>query len=213
MAYQILKQLHAPGLVSRVVLDVSGRRLEEAERCAVTDLKFGPGRISFTRADESLPMPVRPESEVLFSVPGFNFSADLNEYTLAVNGLPAGDYDLHLDGEPLGTFSAEELALGLNLSRNCGCLQRQSERLLDMVWDKDLLYFRRWRQVQLGTPVPKESAATFAAWQQKELARDDALIALKETEIDALRHPGSHKWLLTRVSTPSAATEMASLWP
>ena len=214
MAYQILKQLHAPGLVSSVVLDASGRRLEDAERCEVTDLKFSHGRISFTRDDESLPMPVRPESEALFSVPGFDFSADLNQYTLAVNGLPAGDYDVHLDGEPLGSFSARDLAAGLNLSRNCGCLQRQSLKLLDKVWDKNNLYMRRWREVQLRTPAPKQSPDTFAAWQQKELAHDDALIVRQEAEIDALRHPGPHKWLLTRAAPqPLATGEIASIWP
>jgi lysophospholipase L1-like esterase len=213
MAYQILKQLHAPALVSRVVLDATGKRAAATERCEVTGLQFRPGRIAFTRKDESLPMPVRPESEILFSVPGFNFSADLNQYTLAVTGLTAGDYDVHLDGEWLGTFSSRELTCGVNLSNNCGCIQRQSLRLLDKVWEKNNTYMRRWRSVQLGTPLPKQTPAAFAAWQQKELARDDALIARQEAEIDALRHPGPHQWLVTRVTNESPApTEIASAW-
>jgi lysophospholipase L1-like esterase len=207
MAYQILKQLHAPSLVSRVVLEASQRRVLGTERCSVTGLDFRRGRIAFTRRDECLPMPVRPESEIVFQVPGFNFSADLNQYTLQINGLSAGDYDIHLDGEPLGTFSARELGGGVNLSLHCGALSRQGLRLLDKVLAKNDSYFQRWRQVQLLQASAKQPVSD--AWRARELARLDASIAHQEADIDALRHPGPHQWVITRneqASLPSSDT-------
>lgn len=114
MAFAILKGLGAPAEVSSVTIDAAGPTLTEARGCRVTGLGKQGQTLSFDRLDEGLP---------------FNLAAlwvlhcrfvpipeELNRYMLRVTNLPAGEYELEVGGRPVGAFSSERWAAGINLS-------------------------------------------------------------------------------------------------
>lgn len=198
MAHQILKGMHAPALVSSAQIDAATQQVKEVQRCAITDLKAEADSLSFTRQDACLPLPIKPESELVFQVPGYSLASDLNQYLLRITGLAAGKHTVSLEGEPVGSFSAEQLAAGVNLSLHCGVISRQGLQLLDKILEKNDNYFKRWRIVQVWDLPYWACTPENDALRKKELARLDALIADQEAQIDALRQPVAHRWTVIR---------------
>lgn len=98
MAYLFLKALGAPQMVADIVFDAKGQRT-----------------VAFDFQEKSLPFPVPAECRpALNLVP---FMDDLNVEQFRVTNLPPGTYGLKIDGEPIATFAANELAGGINLAK------------------------------------------------------------------------------------------------
>jgi hypothetical protein len=115
MAWLFLKEQGAPALVSDVVLD--GAAVVKAENAEVTNVKKAEdGTLTATVLEKALPFPIDPAAyPVLEELP---IVQDLNQELFAVKGLEAGEYELKIDGQAVGTFTAEELAAGVNLAMN-----------------------------------------------------------------------------------------------
>jgi hypothetical protein len=197
MAWAILKGLGAPALVSRAEIDGAAGKLLASERCRVTNLKADNGNVTFDRFDDALPMPVDPKAEPALKLAPI--LQDLDRYELQVAGLPAGTYELSIDGEPVGKASSEDLAKGWNLATSAGPITKQAQEVLALVFQKNNLYFQRWRSVQLyefpaWARSPEEESKRAA-----ELARLDAQVAQTEAQIDALRKPKSHHFELRKL--------------
>lgn len=114
MAFAILKGLDAPADVSSVRLDAKTTTVAEAVGCKVSDVKGEGGRLEFTRLDEGLPF-----NYGLFYALNFRFVPvpnELNRYLLRVENLPDGRYDVTADGRGVATFTAKQLAAGVNIA-------------------------------------------------------------------------------------------------
>jgi lysophospholipase L1-like esterase len=114
MAYAILKGLGAPRDVSSVTLDVRDARVEAEAGCKVTGPSYRDGKLSFDRLDEGLPL-----NFGLFGGLKFRFIPvpdEMNRYMLTVKGLRPGKYAVTAGGRKLGTWTAEQLAAGVNLA-------------------------------------------------------------------------------------------------
>jgi lysophospholipase L1-like esterase len=114
MAYAILKGLKAPADVSSVRLDARGPKVLEAAGCEVTNLARKDGGLTFTRRDRGLPF-----NGGLFYALHYRFVPvpdGLNRYLLRVEHLSPGRYTVQADGRGLGTFTAQQLAAGVNLA-------------------------------------------------------------------------------------------------
>ena len=198
MAWAVLKGLGAGAMVSRADIDASASKVAAAEGCQIKNLKTAGGVVSFDRLDEALPMPIDPKAEAALKLaPVLD---DLSLYELRVTGLPAGDYEVTIDGEAGGRFSAAELGQGCNLSLKAGPVSRQAQEVLRMIFEKNNLFFRRWREVQLfdfpgwarGPEVESKRAA--------ELSKLDGQITGLEAQIDTARQPKSRRFELKRAS-------------
>ena len=194
MAWAILKALGAPALVSRAAIDGAAGKILAVEGCRVANLKADKGTVGFDRSDDALPMPVDPKAEPALKLAPI--LQELNRYELQVTGLPTGTYELSIDGEPAGKVSSEVLAKGWNLATAAGPITKQAQEVLALVFQKNNLFFQRWRTVQLFE---------FPAWAQSpeaegtraaELARLDKQIAETEAQINAVRKPKSHHFEL-----------------
>jgi lysophospholipase L1-like esterase len=114
MGFAILKGLGAPADVSSVRLDAREPRVLQAVGCRVTDLARRGDALEFTRLDEGLPL-----NNGLFFALHFRFVPipdELNRYLLAADYLPEGRYEVTADGRGVGTFTARELAAGVNIA-------------------------------------------------------------------------------------------------
>jgi lysophospholipase L1-like esterase len=197
MAWAILKGLGAPALVSRAEIDGAAGKVLATDGCRVANLKVDAGTVAFDRSDDALPMPVDAKAEPALKLAPI--LQDLDRYELQVTGLPTGTYELRIDEEPVGKVSSEELAKGWNLATSAGPITKQAQEVLALVFQKNNLFFQRWRTVQLYE---------FPAWAQSheaeskraaELARQDSQIAETEAQIDSVRKPKAHHFNLRKL--------------
>ena len=124
MAWLFLKAQGMAGKkVAEVAVDASRSKVMTASGCKVTRLKTEDGRLSFDYLARALPYPLdtiahgwgctRPQSRITQIVP--EFMDEMNSELLAVSGL-SGKHLLTIDGEPIDTLTAGELASGVNLA-------------------------------------------------------------------------------------------------
>lgn len=113
MAYQFLKSIPVNPVVSNVVIDIPANKLLQQDNCNITGLEATATRVSFTQAGKSLPFP-SPEGVTVDSF--FSFTTELNTELLRLKGLKPGKYNLKIDQNNIGSYSAKELQKGINLS-------------------------------------------------------------------------------------------------
>ncbi|MEI8340212.1 MAG: SGNH/GDSL hydrolase family protein [Verrucomicrobiota bacterium] len=190
MAWSILKGLGATPLVSRAEIDAKSKIVVAADACNIENLKVSDCVVSFDRLDGALPLPIHPNAEPALKLAPV--LEDLDRYEIKVTNLPPGNYQLSIDGEPVATMLAEEWAKGRNLATTAGPITKQGQEILKAIGDKNDLYFKRWRNVQL-TPIPDwAQSPELESRRAAEMARLDQKIAESEAKIDKLRQPQRH---------------------
>lgn len=189
MAWAILKGLGATPMVSRFDIDAPARK-SNSEGCRVENLQVSGGNVSFESQDQALPMPIDPRAEPALKLAPI--LQDLDQYELRIAGLPAGNYELSIDGEPVGKTTSEQLTQGWNLANQPSPITKQAQRVLDLVFRKNNLYFNRWRNVQLYVFPEWARSPETESLQAAELAKLDQQIADVEAEIESARKPVAH---------------------
>ena len=145
MASIILQQLNAPALVSSANLEVAAdlsAKLVNAEKCAVTNVKYQKNKLQFDRADDCLPMPV--DERAMAALKLAPLLDNLNRYELKVTGLPADRYDVMIDGEYATSLTKQELAKGWNLAVSAGPISKQAREVLALIIKKGPLVQTLW---------------------------------------------------------------------
>jgi lysophospholipase L1-like esterase len=176
MAEALLKAWNAPALVADVEVDAARKEAVRQRNTHVADLHAAAKGIAWTQTDEALPMPVdMRDALVALAVHSSDFVEALNQEPLKVRGLAAGRYTLKIDGDTAGTFTAEQLASGINLAELPTPMARQAADVHQLTLRHNNLHAARWRNVQ----VPMEKAQT------PHLLK--ALDALDELEADVLK--------------------------
>jgi lysophospholipase L1-like esterase len=198
MAWAILKALGAPAAVSSAEIAAPAGTVTASEKCAISNVKTADGVLSFDRLDEALPMPIDARAEpALKLAPVLD---DLSRYELRVTGLAPGNYDVKIDGESAAQVSAEKLADGLNLSDLPGPITQQGHKIIELVTQKNDVFFRRWRDVQLyNLPAWAKNPASEEG-RAAEVAKLDNRIAELEGQIDEARKPVTHHFEIKRAN-------------
>ena len=114
MAYAILKGLDAPADVSSAAVHFETGEVEAAENCRISDVVRHEDRLEFTRLDSGLPF-----NNGLFYALNYAWvpvPSDLARYMLTVSGLPERRYDVSANGRGIGTYTARQLADGVNVA-------------------------------------------------------------------------------------------------
>jgi endoglucanase len=116
VAYAILKAQGMPAYVSKMVIDAEAGKAKEEENCKISALKAAKNEVSFECLENALPYPVPDAAkDALKLVP---FEKEMNQEVLEVIGLAPGAYELLIDNESVGEYSADELKTGVNLAAN-----------------------------------------------------------------------------------------------
>jgi phospholipase/lecithinase/hemolysin len=145
MAKALLKAWNAPAVVSTVEIDSAASKVTTSENTAITDLNG----LSWTQLDNALPMPVDKR------VPGMTLALDssdtiesLNRQMLRVTALPAAKYNLTIDDQPVGSFTKEQLAEGVNLATLATPMMKQASDVHALTLKHTNIHNARWRNVQ-----------------------------------------------------------------
>ncbi|MDR0903001.1 MAG: SGNH/GDSL hydrolase family protein, partial [Opitutaceae bacterium] len=186
MAGALLKSWNAPAVVSDVTIDAAAKKITGAQNTKVTGLAVsGDARgqsLSWTQLDASLPMPVDlGNATIALAVNSSDFNDTLNREILRVAGLAATDYDLEIDGKPVGNFSPVELARGVNLAALPTPMSAQAAEVHKFTLQRTNTHQTRWRTYQtpyadatgpVGAAIPAllkgfdDTDAAFAALQR-----------------------------------------------
>ena len=188
IAMAVLDGWQAPSLVASTAIDAAnGAVLPATERTSVTGLQSSKTGLQWTSLEEALPMPLGSNHA------GFNLVKQVTGWTerfnrepLTVQHLPAGSYRLRIDDVEVSTFTAEQLAAGVNLAELDTPMRRQSQVVEWAVRDKGDLQFVRTR-IAIRKSSPEAGAALDKAEQQmQQMIWHDAM-------------PAPHQFTLTRV--------------
>ena len=101
-------------MVSSVIIDASaGVARGSGVNATVADLTRDGSTLRWSEKEDALPLPLTRDNatqKVLFDLT--DIEKALDEEPLTVSGLEAGRYVLAIDGNPVGTFTDEELKRG-----------------------------------------------------------------------------------------------------
>ena len=157
MAATILKALNADREVSSATLKPNGT-VVAAKSCKITDVESKGGKLSFTRLDERSPWPLLPGAATAVKL--MPEIADLSRYTLTIPGLPAGQYRVAMNNQPVATLSNEELAKGWNMSTvTAGPLGARSTQILELIKQLQNPLNNDWRAASKEKDAGKLDAA------------------------------------------------------
>ncbi|MDR3699793.1 MAG: SGNH/GDSL hydrolase family protein [Candidatus Sulfopaludibacter sp.] len=175
MAEALLKSWNAPALVTDVELDAGRKEPIRQRNTHIADLQGGKV-ISWTQTDDALPMPIDMRDPlVALAVRSSDVVEALDRQPLQVRGLPAGHYTLKIDGETAGSFTADQLAAGVNLATLPTPMMRQAAQVHALTLRHNNIHYTRWRQVQVL--MEKDSTPHLLS----------SLQALDELELDVLK--------------------------
>jgi lysophospholipase L1-like esterase len=156
MAEQLIKAWNGRPVVASVSIDASAAppKLQSTEYAKVSDLKGGNG-ISWTEMDEALPLPFAQWTQgnagalMALAIRSSGVTEALNQEPLKVSGLKEGNYTLQIDGKPVGTFSAADLAKGINLAALDTPMAQQAAEVHTLTVAHTTIHNDRWRNIQV----------------------------------------------------------------
>jgi hypothetical protein len=158
MAEALLKGWNAPALVSSVVIDGRAAKATVALNAVVGPVDHANGGLRWTEKEDGLPLPLsKNNATTALLLDLTDIEQQLNQEPLRVTGLGAGNYTLTIDEDQVGTFSAAELAAGINLAEYGTPMFQQAQRVSWMVRDRDEAHYihlrMRVRNADTGAQV------------------------------------------------------------
>jgi len=172
MTGELLKAWGAPSLVSDVALDAESKKVERAENASVSDFDG----LSWNELEGATPFAVDPDDPaVKLVLKLYDFQVTLNQEMLMVDGLAPGRYKLMIDDVAAGSFSSEELALGLNLADYDTPMRRQALEVEDWAWKRSHLDFDQWKEIdwQYSNRASGRAASAGIARLEEDVYRDE----------------------------------------
>ena len=149
MAGALLKSWNAPALVSDVTIDAQSHTAARSENAEVSAVDNANG-LRWQGRERALPMPVEWKDDVVaLAVRSSDFLTALDQQRLRVTGLASGNYTLKIDGETVGTFTADQLGQGINLAEYTTPMAKQAAVVHKLTLQHNSIHFARWRMVQV----------------------------------------------------------------
>jgi lysophospholipase L1-like esterase len=156
MAEQLVKAWNGRPVVASVSIDASAEtpKLESADHAKISDMKGGNG-VSWTEMDDALPLPFAQWTQgnagalMALTIRSSDVTEALNQEPLKVSGLKSGNYTLQIDGKPVGTFSAADLAQGINLATLDTPMAQQAAEVHSLTVAHTTIHNDRWRNIQV----------------------------------------------------------------
>jgi lysophospholipase L1-like esterase len=192
MAEGLLKAWNMPAIVTEVEIDAKTMTVKRAVNTDVSSLERAGDSLSWTQADEALPLPIDWTDKTLnLAIQSSDLVTALDEQPLRVSGLKPGQYALKIDGETVDNFSAEQWTKGVNLATRRTPMLKQSLDVLLRSFVHNQIHFARWRIVQL--PLEKLAPEHYnPAMADLDALETEAVTAQREAA-----QPKPHRYEIT----------------
>lgn len=171
MTYLFLKAQGFEGsVVADIEIDAAKSKTVKEGNCTISGLACDRRQVSFDYLAESLPYPLdtiahgngAPQAKGVDYVP---FMDEMNMERLCVKGLSKGNWTLRIDGEEMGSWTAAELADGINMAA--------------LTWSPQ---YRQAQQVMYLNEFRWEIEQNFReyAWMQYDVMQDLGLLDVND---------------------------------
>ena len=195
MAETLLDAWNAPAEVSSVVLDARAVKIVEASNASVDALSVDHESWRWNETESSLPIPFEKDNATQALLLKFTDVQDrLNQERLRITGLEQGQYGLKIDEDEVGTFSAEQLDKGINLSDFETPMHDQAQRVAWLIEDREKAH-----SVHIQMLIRKADVGC----SQRSTDLMDSFENELEDAIYQAAVPKSHAYRLSRVSAPA----------
>jgi lysophospholipase L1-like esterase len=183
MAAELLTAWHVDPIVSQLSLDAARAQVLTADRTEVTNLDKTEAGLTWTQKDAALPLPLDINNAMTPVLLGISNIASVDQQALRIQGLPAGQYQLLIDGKLVSSFSSEDLHAGVNLAL-------LKTPMLDQARGIDWSEERRATldQARFILSAEVKSAATSATAEDRLRDAEDELEATIRTRIVPVAH-------------------------
>jgi hypothetical protein len=152
----------------------------------------GPWGVAVHWSIEALPLPVQKDWRSL--LPYLDDLRVLNYYALTVTGLNDRKYDVTVDGKPVGTYAAKELAAGVNLGNAAsGPPHERRQEVLEAINAKNNIVHGRFRRVVMY-PIADWLKEVGEPRKAEELRKRKEPTDAKQAEVYKLVRPVSHRF-------------------
>jgi beta-1,2-mannosidase len=142
MAETLLKGWNAPALVSSVTIDAAAGKVIDTQNAMVEPVAKDNGTLRWTETENGLPLPLLASNATqALLLKLTDIQQALNQEPLWVTGLETGQYKLTIDKDVIGTFSATDLANGINLADHQTPMRQQAQRVSWLVRDRDEAHY------------------------------------------------------------------------
>jgi lysophospholipase L1-like esterase len=116
MAESVMKAWHVDPVVSAVTLSEASQKVSQSLRTQVTAVSAQENTLAWDQLDAALPLPFDFDDPLMNFVLAISDVASCDQEILKVSDLQSGQYTLTIDKMNVGTFSAGQLADGINLA-------------------------------------------------------------------------------------------------
>jgi lysophospholipase L1-like esterase len=150
MAEALLRAWNAPATVTAVEINAARKRVVHATNTEIEGLTSHANGLTWKQTDNALPMPFdasNPGTALVMRCS--DFIQALDQETLRVTGLKAENYALKIDDESIGTFTAAQLAEGINLAELSTPMSKQAMTVETLTEKHNTVHFGRWRMIQV----------------------------------------------------------------
>jgi lysophospholipase L1-like esterase len=194
MAKALLKAWGAPAVVTDVEIDSKSATATRTDNTTVSATSK-EGGLSWDQLDRALPMPLDfKDAGVALAVRSSDVERTLDQEILRVTGLAPGRYRVSIDGEEVDSFTAAQLADGINLAMLPTPMSRQAADVHALTVRHNNIHFARWRSVQV--PLEKEDVPhKQAAMDALDQLENDLVLKQRVTA-----QPKVHHYRLVAVS-------------
>ncbi|MGD0912177.1 MAG: SGNH/GDSL hydrolase family protein [Terracidiphilus sp.] len=202
MAEAILKAWNAPSGVSSVSIDAPTAHVNQSLNASVANLEADGTTLRWSETEDALPLPFDAHNEFqqrILQLTGVQ--EQLNQESLRITGLSAGSFNLAIDGEAVGVFSADDLANGVNLADYHTPMRDQAQRVSWSISD-------RVKVDQVHMVMMMDKSATGPVTEKGDVL--EAYENTLEDKIYADAAPKPHSFALTPVTsnqTPEPASK------
>ena len=231
MTSVFLKTQGVSGIVSDVALSAKSGTVQKSDNATVSDFTKTADGCAFTLLERALPWPIESAAKPALALAPI--LEDLNREVVAVKDLvPGARYTLFIDGTDVGTWTADELALGVNLANNAKTpqarqaaeVERKNAARCAIECDQLRMFAASRWYLRLRKVNPDDFAAVKAHYDGlkykngyfecklpaylRDYAKREAIERDQDTrwaELLALRTPKAHRYEVKRVAAESPA--------
>lgn len=186
MVWAFLRQQNAIAEVADVEIALPKQRVVLSRGCEVKDLVVKPAEITYNYRPFALPLPRDKAWETAASCT--TITRDLNQERLAITGATDGQWALRIGDVEAGTFTAQQLARGINLAMLPNTPQLQAAgkiHELNIKRNKIELAIRGIHYIEKAMKIP--GGAPEALWRERIAAYKASEEYQKKSPNDFLR--------------------------
>lgn len=229
MAVAVLNDMVPKSPVSQIVVQESKdpKQALTVANGKGSDLQVQPEKISFTVTENALPWVLPPDAALGYKLT--HAGHKLSNQKITFRGLPAGKYELKIDGTAVGQWTSGQLGFGVELEENDKTPQYQQAlkvALLNKKRNDEAMHPLRDsygqlkgkrrdldKATQANDPQLETKKADFEKWCAEHKTRVTDLTAKAkaiEDEIYKANQPVPHQYELTPVKEDAAAKPAAA---